>query len=49
MHSVCPSVWGYQAVEEDSRIPSSLYSSLVNEAINWGLQYYAAREFSAEI
>ena len=34
--SVCPSVWGCQAVEEDSRIPSSLYSSLVNEAMNWG-------------
>jgi len=34
--SVCPSVWGYQAVEEDSHIPSSLYSSLVNEATNWG-------------
>ena len=35
-HSVCPSIWGCQAVEKDSRIPSSLYSSLVNEAINWG-------------
>ena len=34
--SVCLSVWGCQAVEEDSRIPSSLYSSLVNEATNWG-------------
>ena len=28
-HSVCPFVWGCQAVEEDSRTPSSLYSSLV--------------------
>ena len=37
-HSVCPSVWGCQAVEEDSHIPSSLYSSLVNEATNWGPQ-----------
>jgi len=34
--SVCPSVWGCQAVEEDSHMPSSLYSSLVNEATNWG-------------
>ena len=34
--SVCPSVWECQAVEEDSHIPSSLYSSLVNEAMNWG-------------
>ena len=36
MRSVCPSVWGCQAVEEDSRTPSSLYSFLVNEAMNWG-------------
>ena len=36
--SVCLSVWGCQAVEKDSRIPSSLYSSLVNEATNWGPQ-----------
>jgi len=36
--SVCLSIWGCQAVEEDSRIPSSLYSSLVNKATNWGLQ-----------
>jgi len=36
--SVCPSVWGCQAVEEDICIPSSLYSSLVNKATNWGLQ-----------
>ena len=36
MHSVCLSVWGCQAMEEDSRIPSSLYSFLVNEATNWG-------------
>ena len=34
--SVCLSIWGCQAVEEDSYIPSSLYSSLVNEAMNWG-------------
>ena len=27
MRSVCPSIWGCQAVEEDSRIPSSLYIS----------------------
>ena len=36
--SVCLSVWGCQAVKENSHIPSSLYSSLVNEAINWGPQ-----------
>jgi len=34
--SVCPSVRGCQAVKEDSHTPSSLYSSLVNEATNWG-------------
>ena len=34
MCSVCPSVWGCQAMEENSCIPSSLYSSLVNEAMN---------------
>ena len=34
--SVCLSVWGCQAMEEDSHIPSSLYSSLVNKATNWG-------------
>jgi len=34
--SVCPSVWGCQAVEKDSHMPSSLYSSLVNKATNWG-------------
>jgi len=33
--SICLFVWGCQAVEEDSRIPSSLYSSLVNETMNW--------------
>jgi len=38
MRSICPSVWECQAVEEDSHIPSSLYSSLVNEATNWGPQ-----------
>ena len=37
-HSICPSVWGCQAVEEDSHIPSSLYNFLVNEATNWGPQ-----------
>jgi len=37
-HSIYLSVWECQAVEEDSHIPSSLYSSLVNEATNWGLQ-----------
>ena len=36
--SVCLSIWGCQAVEEDSYIPSSRYSFLVNEAINWGLR-----------
>jgi len=36
MRSVCPSVWGCQAVEEDSHMPSSLYSSLVNKTTNWG-------------
>jgi len=35
MHSVCLSIWGCQAVEEDIHIPSSLYSFLVNEAMNW--------------
>jgi len=35
-HSICLSVWGCQAMEEDSHIPSSLYSFLVNEATNWG-------------
>jgi len=44
-HSVCPFVWGCQAVEEDSHIPSSLYSSLVNEATNWGPRYYAVQTF----
>jgi len=33
---ICPSVWGCQAIEEDIHIPSSLYSSLVNRATNWG-------------
>jgi len=41
--SVCPSVWGYQAVKENSHIPSSLYSSLVNEAMNWGPQLETTR------
>ena len=41
--SVCPSVWGYQAVKENSHIPSSLYSSLVNEATNWGPQLETTR------
>ena len=43
MHSVCLSVWGCQAVKEDSRIPSSPYSSLVNEATNWGPQLETTR------
>jgi len=34
MRSVCLSIWGCQAVEEDTYIPSSLYSSLVNKATN---------------
>ena len=42
-HSVCPSIWGCQAMEEDSRIPSSLYSFLVNEATNWGLRSETTR------
>jgi len=33
--SICLSVWGCQAMEEDIRMSSSLYSSLVNEATNW--------------
>ena len=38
MCSICPSVWGCQAMEKDSHMPSSLYSSLVNKATNWGLR-----------
>jgi len=38
MHSVCPSVQGWKAVERFCWIPSALHISFANAEVNWGSQ-----------